>query len=52
MLYMEHFNAKVMLDFDKDDIPGFRMAVAGTLVDNRENEGDITTVMEMDLLPA
>ena len=52
MLYMEHFNAKVMLDFDEVDIPRFRMAVAGILVDNRENEGEITTVMEMDLLPA
>ena len=47
---MEHFNAKTMLEFDKDDIPGFRIATIATLVDNRENEGDITTVMEMDLM--
>ena len=50
MLYMEHFNGKVMLDFDVEGIPRFRMTAAATLIDGRENKGNIVKIMEEDLV--
>ena len=51
MLYMEQFNAKVMMDFDVDAIPHYRMMVATKLIDSRENKDDLVNIMEEDLVP-
>ena len=53
MLYMENFNAKVMLDFDLDAILVFRMTAAKELIDSRENkEDDLVKIMEDELVAA
>ena len=49
MLFMENFNSRIMLDFDKDAIPSFRKIVAASLIDGRENEGDLSKIMDADL---
>ncbi|CAM0883874.1 unnamed protein product [Alopecurus aequalis] len=50
MLFIQHFNAKVMLPFAKDDIPNFRMCVAGELIKNRDNtEDDLEAIMKEEL---
>ena len=50
MLYMEHFNARVMLEFDSDAIPSYRKIVSARLIEARENEGEIVSIMEEDLM--
>ena len=50
MLYMEHFNGKVMMDFDVDDMPSFRMVVAAILIDSKENQGNLVKIMEEELV--
>ena len=50
MLYMEHFNGKVMMDFNVDDMPSFRMVVAAKLIDNRDNQGNLVKIMEEELV--
>ena len=50
MLFMEHFNGKVMTDFDSSDIPDFRKIVAATLIDSRDNQVNLMKIMEEDLV--
>ena len=50
MLYMELFNGKVMMDFDVDDMPSFRMLVVAKLIDSKENQGNLVKIMEEELV--
>ena len=50
MLYMENFNARAMLDVDRDDIPSYRKTTAAKLIEARENPGDIVKIMDEDLV--
>jgi hypothetical protein len=47
---MEHFNGKVMPNFENDAIPDFRMVLAASLIDNRDNQSeDVDLIMNEDL---
>jgi hypothetical protein len=48
---MEHFNGKVMMEFDNNAIPDLRKVIAASLIDNRDN-GDVSmeNVMEEELI--
>jgi hypothetical protein len=48
---MEHFNDKVMMEFDNNAIPDLRKVIVASLIDNRDN-GDVSmeNVMEEDLI--
>ena len=48
MLYIMHFNGKVMPDFDAN-IPNFRKVVAAQLIEARENNVDLVKIMENEL---
>ncbi|KAM0894786.1 hypothetical protein ACQ4PT_024246 [Festuca glaucescens] len=50
ILYMEHFNGKVMPTFENDAIPDFRRVLAASLIDNRDNQSeDVDLIMNEDL---
>ncbi|KAM0923710.1 hypothetical protein ACQ4PT_005333 [Festuca glaucescens] len=50
ILYMEHFNGKVMPNFENDAIPDFRRVLAASLIDNRDNQSeDVDLIMNEDL---
>ncbi|KAM0832562.1 hypothetical protein ACQ4PT_064814 [Festuca glaucescens] len=50
ILYMEHFNGKVMPNFENDAISDFRMMLAASLIDNRDNQSeDVDLIMNEDL---
>jgi Ulp1 family protease len=51
ILYIEHFNGKVMMEFGNNAIPNLRKVIAASLIDNRDN-GDISleNVMEEELV--
>ncbi|CAM0947304.1 unnamed protein product [Alopecurus aequalis] len=48
MMYMSHFNGKVMQDFDQN-IPNFRKVLAAELIEERENNVDLLQIMENEL---
>ena len=50
MLYMEHFNVKIMMDFNVDDMPSYCMVVAAKLIDSRDNQGNLVKIMEEELV--
>ncbi|KAM0850085.1 hypothetical protein ACQ4PT_053320 [Festuca glaucescens] len=50
ILYMEHFNGKVMPTFENDAIPDFRRVLAASLIENRDNQSeDVDLIMNEDL---
>jgi hypothetical protein len=49
MLFMEHFNAKVMKEFSNENIPDFRKILAATLINNRDNNESVEKLMEEEL---
>jgi Ulp1 family protease len=50
ILYMEHFNGKVMPNFENDVVPDFRRLLAASLIDNRDNQSDdVDVIMNEDL---
>ncbi|KAM0858361.1 hypothetical protein ACQ4PT_047884 [Festuca glaucescens] len=50
ILYMEHFNGKVMSNFENDAILDFRRVLAASLIDNRDNQSeDVDLIMNEDL---
>ncbi|KAM0821849.1 hypothetical protein ACQ4PT_071901 [Festuca glaucescens] len=50
ILYMEHFNGKVMPNFENDAIPDFRRVLVASLIDNRDNQSeDVDLIMNEDL---
>jgi hypothetical protein len=49
MLYMDHFNARIMLDFSNDDITDFRKILAASLINNRDNKESVEKLMEEQL---
>lgn len=49
ILYMENFNAKVMLDFDNNAIPDLRKSIAASLIENRENTDNVENILEEEL---
>ncbi|KAM0873539.1 hypothetical protein ACQ4PT_037997 [Festuca glaucescens] len=50
ILYMEHFNGKVMPNFENDAILDFRRVLAASLIDNRDSQSeDVHLIMNEDL---
>jgi hypothetical protein len=47
---MEHFNGKVMPNFENDVVPDFRRLLAASLIDNRDNQSDdVDLIINEDL---
>jgi hypothetical protein len=48
---MEHFNGKVMMEFDNNAIPNLHKVIATSLIENRDNGNvSVENVMEEELV--
>uniref|UniRef100_A0ACD5Y7U9 Uncharacterized protein n=1 Tax=Avena sativa TaxID=4498 RepID=A0ACD5Y7U9_AVESA len=51
ILYMEHYNAKIMPEIDSDSVLDFRKFLASILIDGRENHNDdVEKIMAEELI--